>query len=93
MSTFVILCQVYIVLCLVFFILSLICVALSVNRCRCIRTVPGPIPRRVIKRIEVIPPSGRCRRTEILIFRRNGPIVCVDPEAKWFQKFLENLQR
>ncbi|XP_022065927.1 C-X-C motif chemokine 13 isoform X2 [Acanthochromis polyacanthus] len=67
--------------------------AVSVNRCRCFRTVIRPVPAEVVKRIEVIPASGSCRRTEILIFRRSGSIVCVDPEAKWFPELLETLQR
>uniref|UniRef100_A0AAQ5XYX2 Chemokine interleukin-8-like domain-containing protein n=2 Tax=Amphiprion ocellaris TaxID=80972 RepID=A0AAQ5XYX2_AMPOC len=67
--------------------------ALSGLGCRCIRTVPNPVPARAVKKIEVIPVSGRCRRTEILITKRNGSIVCVPPKAKWFPELLETLQR
>ncbi|XP_074495571.1 C-X-C motif chemokine 13 [Sebastes fasciatus] len=66
--------------------------ALQRNGCRCIRTSPNSIPRRIIRKIEVIPISGHCRRTEIIITRRNGFTVCVDPSAVWVKVLLRNLQ-
>ncbi|XP_033973516.1 interleukin-8-like isoform X3 [Trematomus bernacchii] len=62
-------------------------------RCMCIRTISSPMPVRVIKRIEVIPISGLCRRTEIIVTRRNGSKVCVNPAANWVNVLISNLQR
>ncbi|XP_060928292.1 interleukin-8 [Limanda limanda] len=59
--------------------------------CHCIRTTKEQVPRRCIRKIEVIPISGECRRTEILITRRNGYTVCVDPKEKWVQELLAKL--
>uniref|UniRef100_A0A3P8TQ93 C-X-C motif chemokine n=1 Tax=Amphiprion percula TaxID=161767 RepID=A0A3P8TQ93_AMPPE len=64
-----------------------------VLRCRCIRTVSHLVPAQTVKKIEVIPVSNHCHRTEILITKRNGSIVCVDPEARWFPELLKTLQR
>ncbi|KAI9537088.1 hypothetical protein NQZ68_028217 [Dissostichus eleginoides] len=62
------------------------------ERCKCIRTISSPMPVRVIKRIEVIPISGLCRRTEIIVTRRNGSKVCVNPAANWVNVLISNLQ-
>ncbi|XP_060895335.1 C-X-C motif chemokine 10 [Labrus mixtus] len=51
--------------------------------CFCIRTTPAFIPVRIIDKIEVIPVSGHCRRTEIIVTRRNGSKVCADLNSKW----------
>ncbi|GAA6223731.1 C-X-C motif chemokine 13 isoform X1 [Lates japonicus] len=61
--------------------------------CSCIRTVPRVIPRGAIKKIEVMPISGRCRRTEIIVTRKDGYRVCVDPKAKWINDMLTSLPR
>uniref|UniRef100_A0A4W6CPW4 Chemokine interleukin-8-like domain-containing protein n=1 Tax=Lates calcarifer TaxID=8187 RepID=A0A4W6CPW4_LATCA len=61
--------------------------------CSCIRMVPRVIPRGAIKKIEVMPISGRCRRTEIIVTRRDGYRVCVDPKAKWINDMLTSLPR
>nr|XP_046241848.1 C-X-C motif chemokine 10 [Scatophagus argus] len=61
--------------------------------CRCLDTRSAPVLVRVIEKIEVIPISGRCRQTEIIITRKNGSKVCVDPQAKWFKSLFSNLQK
>ncbi|XP_075934984.1 interleukin-8 [Anarhichas minor] len=67
--------------------------ALPTQVCRCIRTITSPIPITVIKQVELIPISGHCRRTEIIITRWNGSKVCVKPDAKWVHSLLSNLQK
>ncbi|XP_034072612.1 interleukin-8-like [Gymnodraco acuticeps] len=62
------------------------------QRCMCNRTISSPMPVRVIKRIEVIPISGLCRRTEIIVTRRNGSQVCVNPAANWVYVLISNLK-
>ncbi|XP_053277416.1 C-X-C motif chemokine 10 [Pleuronectes platessa] len=59
--------------------------------CHCIQTTNNQVPRKCIRKIEVIPVSGQCRQTEILITRRNGHRVCVDPEEKWVLELLTKL--
>ncbi|XP_070820503.1 C-X-C motif chemokine 10 [Chaetodon trifascialis] len=61
--------------------------------CLCIRTTSNHVALRVIEKIEVFPISGRCRRTEIIITRRNGSKICVNPEANWVKNLLSNFQR
>ncbi|XP_034072506.1 permeability factor 2-like [Gymnodraco acuticeps] len=61
------------------------------ERCMCIRTISS-MPVRVIKRIEVIPISGHCRRTEIIVTRRNGSQVCVNPAVNWVYVLISNLK-
>ncbi|KAK5870720.1 hypothetical protein PBY51_003644 [Eleginops maclovinus] len=63
------------------------------ERCLCIRTTPSPIRVGVIRRIEVIPISGLCRRIEIIVTRKNGSKVCVNPAADWVNRLISNLQR
>ncbi|KAK9522083.1 hypothetical protein VZT92_018573 [Zoarces viviparus] len=66
--------------------------ALPSQGCRCLRTITTQVPFRVIKKLEVIPISGHCRRTEIIITRRNGSKVCVKPGMQWVNALLSNLQ-
>ncbi|CAJ1069795.1 hypothetical protein NQZ68_028215 [Xyrichtys novacula] len=61
--------------------------------CSCRQTLSIPIPLRVIKRIEVIPASGQCRWTEIIVTRRNGSRVCVNPKMEWVNDLLSDVQR
>ncbi|XP_031726441.1 interleukin-8 [Anarrhichthys ocellatus] len=67
--------------------------ALPTQGCRCIRSIYSQVPLKVIKKLELIPISGHCRRTEIIITRRNGSKVCVKPEEKWVNSLLSNLQK
>ncbi|XP_044051175.1 C-X-C motif chemokine 13 [Siniperca chuatsi] len=60
--------------------------------CRCIRTTSSPVAVRVIQKIEVVPISGRCRRIEIIVTRKNNSKVCVNPNVKWINKLLSDLQ-
>uniref|UniRef100_A0A667YJ20 Chemokine interleukin-8-like domain-containing protein n=1 Tax=Myripristis murdjan TaxID=586833 RepID=A0A667YJ20_9TELE len=61
------------------------------HRCICLQTTKTPVPLRDIKKIEVIPPGGNCRQVEIIVTRKNGPPVCMDPEAPWVN-FIRKLQ-
>ncbi|XP_076586687.1 growth-regulated alpha protein [Chaetodon auriga] len=67
--------------------------AVPMAGCLCIRTTSNPVALRVIEKIEVRPISGRCRRTEIIITRKNGSKICVNPKAVWVKELLSNLQR
>ncbi|XP_041854891.1 C-X-C motif chemokine 10 [Melanotaenia boesemani] len=61
--------------------------------CNCIRTVSSPVPLRTIMKVEVVPPSGRCRWVERIITRKNGSKVCIDPKATWFPQLLSLLEK
>ncbi|XP_042343864.1 C-X-C motif chemokine 2 [Plectropomus leopardus] len=63
-----------------------------VGRCHCIRTSSRTIPIQLIKKIEVHPISGHCRWTEIIVTKKKGSKVCVDPNAKWVNNLLTKLQ-
>ncbi|KAM9743875.1 C-X-C motif chemokine 10 isoform 2-T2 [Menidia menidia] len=67
--------------------------AISWSGCRCPRTVPRPVPIRVVNKIEVIPASGRCRSVQRIIHRLNGSKVCIDPDAAWFPSFVRAVDR
>ncbi|KAM9392401.1 alveolar macrophage chemotactic factor [Pholidichthys leucotaenia] len=67
--------------------------AFSWHGCRCLKTSSTQIPAQAVKKIEVTPASGHCRKTEILITRRNGLRVCIPPEAPWFPQLLSSLQK
>nr|XP_040025439.1 C-X-C motif chemokine 13-like [Gasterosteus aculeatus aculeatus] len=66
--------------------------AFPTRGCRCIRTTSDPVPTRVIRRIEVVPVSGLCRRTEIIVTRRNGSKLCVNPDEAWLHVLLSKPQ-
>ncbi|XP_034728824.1 interleukin-8 [Etheostoma cragini] len=68
------------------------CIASLHARCICIQTISTPVPSRVIKKIEVIPISGHCRRTEIIVTRRNGSRVCVNPNVQWVNDLLRSFR-
>ncbi|XP_071368630.1 C-X-C motif chemokine 13-like isoform X2 [Centroberyx affinis] len=65
--------------------------SMSELRCRCRQTSATPIPQRSIKKLEFMPAGGHCRQVEIIVTRRNGMVVCVDPEAEWIKKILDLL--
>uniref|UniRef100_A0A3B3UT07 C-X-C motif chemokine ligand 13 n=1 Tax=Poecilia latipinna TaxID=48699 RepID=A0A3B3UT07_9TELE len=46
-----------------------------------------------VAKVEVTPPSGRCRRSERVVIRKNGSKVCISPEASWFPEFLSKLNQ
>ncbi|NP_001290272.1 C-X-C motif chemokine 13 precursor [Larimichthys crocea] len=61
--------------------------------CRCKGTISTPIKPRVIVKIEILPISGHCRRTEIIVARRNGSKICLNPAATATNELLQNLQK
>uniref|UniRef100_A0A3Q3E3G3 C-X-C motif chemokine 10-like n=1 Tax=Labrus bergylta TaxID=56723 RepID=A0A3Q3E3G3_9LABR len=67
------------------------CSASPSSGCFCIRTTLSSIPVRVIDKIEVIPVSGYCRWTEVIVTKKNGSKVCADPNGKWAKSILHTL--
>ncbi|XP_030622215.1 interleukin-8 [Chanos chanos] len=58
------------------------------HKCRCVRTTSSFIHPRQYKKIEILPVGANCRRTEILILKKNNNTVCVNPDAKWVKKVI-----
>ncbi|KAM4746738.1 alveolar macrophage chemotactic factor [Anableps anableps] len=67
--------------------------AFSRSGCRCIKTTSLRVAPSNVAKVEVTPPSGRCRRIERVIIRKNGSKVCISPNAEWFPEFLSKLDQ
>ncbi|XP_075565842.1 C-X-C motif chemokine 13-like [Pelecanus crispus] len=60
-------------------------------RCRCAKTTKAFIPPRKYSSIEVRPVGSSCRRSEVVIKLKSLERVCVDPDAPWVKKLLQDL--
>ncbi|KAG7237135.1 hypothetical protein INR49_032771 [Caranx melampygus] len=49
--------------------LTLCCCITALHGCKCMRPTSNRIPLKAIKKIEVLPISGQCRWTEIIVTR------------------------
>uniref|UniRef100_A0A8C6KXQ6 Chemokine interleukin-8-like domain-containing protein n=1 Tax=Nothobranchius furzeri TaxID=105023 RepID=A0A8C6KXQ6_NOTFU len=71
--------------------------ASSRSGCRCLRTISQPVRHNAVAKIEVTPPSGRCRWTERIIYRKRGPKVCIklplDSSSFFYNKSLINIEK
>ncbi|XP_012720777.2 C-X-C motif chemokine 10 isoform X1 [Fundulus heteroclitus] len=67
--------------------------ASSRSGCRCLRSTSYRVAPSTIAKVEVTPPSGRCRHAERVIIRKNGSKVCISPNAEWFPEFLSKLDQ
>ncbi|XP_016306203.1 C-X-C motif chemokine 13-like [Sinocyclocheilus anshuiensis] len=63
------------------------------SNCQCVTTTSSIIPSRLFQRIEILPPGAHCRKTEILITKKDNKTVCIDPEAQWINKVLTRVMR
>ncbi|XP_013870042.1 C-X-C motif chemokine 13 [Austrofundulus limnaeus] len=76
--------------------LTLCCCITALNasrygcRCKLPSLVSPPVHPSVVSSVMVTPPSGRCRKVERIIYRKNGTKVCVSPDAKWFPELLKS---
>ncbi|XP_054895697.1 C-X-C motif chemokine 2 [Poeciliopsis prolifica] len=61
--------------------------------CRCIKTTSLRVAVRTVAKVEVTPPSGRCRRAERVVIRKNGSKVCISSDASWFPELLSKLNQ
>ncbi|XP_026885436.1 interleukin-8-like [Electrophorus electricus] len=60
-------------------------------RCRCVKTTTSFINPRTFRRVEILPAGARCRKTEVLITKHDDRTVCVDPKAKWVNKYIKEV--
>ncbi|XP_051519012.1 interleukin-8-like [Myxocyprinus asiaticus] len=63
------------------------------NKCHCLITTDHFIPPQFFKRIEILPPGAHCRKTEILITKKDNKTVCVDPKAKWINNVVSKVMK
>ncbi|KAK2911866.1 hypothetical protein QQF64_027731 [Cirrhinus molitorella] len=63
------------------------------GRCQCVTTTSSRIPTSVFQRIEILPPGAHCRKTEILITKKDNKTVCIDPDAQWINKVITKVMR
>ncbi|KAF4113095.1 growth-regulated alpha protein [Onychostoma macrolepis] len=63
------------------------------NKCQCVATTSSSISSRLFQRIEIVPPGAHCRKTEILITKKNNETVCIDPEARWINNVISKVMR
>ncbi|XP_062963608.1 C-X-C motif chemokine 13 [Cynocephalus volans] len=61
-------------------------------KCKCIRSA-SYFPLRSIDKIQIVSPGNGCPKKEILLWRKNKLVACVNPEAKWIQKAVELFQK
>ncbi|XP_010189812.1 PREDICTED: C-X-C motif chemokine 13-like [Mesitornis unicolor] len=59
--------------------------------CRCAKTTRAFIPPRKYGSVEVRPRGSSCRRLEVVIKLKSLERVCVDPDAPWVKKLLQDL--
>uniref|UniRef100_A0A3Q3W5R3 Chemokine interleukin-8-like domain-containing protein n=1 Tax=Mola mola TaxID=94237 RepID=A0A3Q3W5R3_MOLML len=61
------------------------------QHCRCIQKETKPIGR-LIGKVELIAPNSHCEEAEIIAtLKKTGQEVCLDPEAKWVKKVIQNI--
>ncbi|XP_067261808.1 interleukin-8 [Chanodichthys erythropterus] len=63
------------------------------NMCQCLTTSSSVIPPRLFQRIEILPPGAHCRKTEILITKKDNKTVCINPDARWINNFISKVMR
>ncbi|NWI63576.1 IL8 protein, partial [Todus mexicanus] len=59
--------------------------------CRCVKTTKSIIHPSKYSSVEVRPVGSSCRRLEVVIKLKSRERVCVDPDAPWVKKLLQDL--
>ncbi|XP_051821505.1 interleukin-8 [Antechinus flavipes] len=58
-------------------------------RCQCIKTYSKPFHPKLIKEMRVIDSGPHCSNTEIIVTVKDNRELCLDPNAKWVQRILQ----
>ncbi|XP_027311902.1 alveolar macrophage chemotactic factor [Anas platyrhynchos] len=61
--------------------------------CRCAKTTAAFIHPSKYESVEVRPVGSSCRRLEVVIKLKSLERVCVDPNAPWVKKLLQDLPK
>ncbi|XP_061089499.1 growth-regulated alpha protein-like isoform X1 [Conger conger] len=61
------------------------------TRCLC-QSFRDDLPRRPVKRLEILPPSNSCDQMEIILHLRSGTRFCLNPEAEKIIEVLKKLR-
>ncbi|KAM8906257.1 C-X-C motif chemokine 13 [Lycaon pictus] len=62
-------------------------------KCKCIQEISGIIPIQLIERLQIFPPGNGCPKREIIVWKKNKSVVCLNPPIKWTQKLNKILQK
>ncbi|XP_004464900.1 C-X-C motif chemokine 13 [Dasypus novemcinctus] len=60
-------------------------------KCKCVQETSKYYPARHISRIQFLPAGNGCPKVEIIVWLKTKSIVCLNPHARWIQKFLKML--
>uniref|UniRef100_UPI00398F29F8 interleukin-8-like n=1 Tax=Pristiophorus japonicus TaxID=55135 RepID=UPI00398F29F8 len=68
--------------------------SLGVNlRCQCIKTAARFIHPKFMENIEIVPSGAHCGTVEIIATLKSGNQVCLNSEAWWVQRIIDQLIR
>ncbi|NWX22857.1 IL8 protein, partial [Aegotheles bennettii] len=59
--------------------------------CRCAKITKDFLHPRKYRSVEVRPVGSSCRRLEVVITLKSLEMFCVDPDAPWVKKLLQDL--
>ncbi|XP_037385727.1 C-X-C motif chemokine 10 [Talpa occidentalis] len=58
-------------------------------RCSCIKSSDGPVPLRLLEKLEMIPASQSCPDVEIIVtMKKTGEKRCLNPRSKQVKNLL-----
>ncbi|XP_034861451.1 C-X-C motif chemokine 13 [Mirounga angustirostris] len=62
-------------------------------KCKCIQETSGIIPIHHIDKLQILPPGNGCPNKEVIIWKKNKSVLCLNPNLKWTQRLIKILQR
>ncbi|XP_036301025.2 C-X-C motif chemokine 13 [Pipistrellus kuhlii] len=65
-------------------------------KCKCMKSVSRLNKRSIISnisRVAAYMPGDHCPRKEVIVWLKNGPALCLNPESEWTQRLLKNVQK
>ncbi|XP_032836487.1 alveolar macrophage chemotactic factor-like [Petromyzon marinus] len=63
----------------------------SAPRCTCVSSTSERISPRLFRRLEILPPSFSCAKTQLIVDLANSLQICLDPQAPWVRKYLSRV--
>ncbi|XP_049646262.1 C-X-C motif chemokine 13 [Suncus etruscus] len=62
-------------------------------KCQCMKISRSFIPSHEIKQVQIFPPGNGCPKEEIILVKKKGKPVCLNPQVKWIQRILKSLRK